>query len=106
MTKRSPIAVFFLSYLTLGIYIIVWRVKTKGELNRLGSNIPTAWLMIIPIVNLWWLWQYAEGVEKVTNKSMSQIVAFILLLLLGGIGDAIIQDTYNKINLVAEVATA
>ena len=106
MTKRSPIAVFFLSYLTLGIYIIVWRVKTKGELNRFGSNIPTAWLLIIPIVNLWWLWQYAEGVEKITNKGMSQVVAFIILLLLGGIGDAIIQDSYNKINLVAQPVVA
>src|SRR6202035_2132867 len=104
MTKRSPIAVFFLSLITFGIYIIVWRVKTKGEMNRLGSNIPTAWLMIIPLVNIWWLWEYAAGVEKVTNKGMSQVVAFILLFLLSAIGDAIIQDSFNKINLVSEPA--
>src|SRR5579872_5705935 len=106
MTKRSPIAVFFLSIFTLGIYIIVWRVKTKGEMNRLGANIPSAWLMIIPLVNIWWLWEYAEGVEKITKKGMTQVVAFILLFLLSAIGDAIIQDTFNKINLVSEVATA
>jgi hypothetical protein len=82
MTKRSPIAVFFLSIFTLGIYIIVWRVKTKGEMNRLGANIPSAWLMIIPLVNIWWLWEYAEGVEKITKKGMTQVVAFILLILL------------------------
>src|SRR5436190_16662780 len=46
MTKRSPISVFFLSIFTIGIYILVWRVKTKREMNRLGSNIPTSWLMI------------------------------------------------------------
>lgn len=106
MTKRSPIAVFFLSIFTLGIYIIVWRVKTKGEMNRLGSNIPSAWLLIIPFVNIWWLWEYAGGVEKVTNKAMSQVVAFILVLLLSAIGDAVIQDSFNKINLVSEVAAA
>lgn len=106
MTKRSPVAVFFLCIITFGIYAIVWRVKTKGEMNRLGCNIPTAWLMIIPIVNFWWLWQYAEGVEKVTNKGMSQVVAFILLFLLSFIGDAILQDSFNKINLVSEVAPA
>src|SRR5579872_4088987 len=99
MTKRSPIAVFFLSIFTLGIYIIVWRVKTKTEMNRLGSNIPTAWLLIIPFVNIWWLWEYAEGVEKVTNKAISQVVAFILVFLLSAIGDAIIQDSFNKVNL-------
>lgn len=106
MTKRSPIAVFFLSLITLGIYIIVWRVKTKGEMNRLGCNIPTSWLMIVPIANFWWLWQYAEGVEKVTKNGMSQVVAFILLVLLSAIGDAIIQDAFNKVNLVGEVVTA
>jgi len=106
MTKRSPITVFFLSIITFGIYIIVWRVKTKDEMNRLGSNIPTAWLMIIPLVNIWWLWEYAEGVEKVTNKAMTQVVAFILLFLLSAIGDAIIQDSYNKINLVSETRSA
>jgi hypothetical protein len=106
MNKRSPIGVFFLSIFTLGIYIIIWRVKTKGEMNRLGSNIPTAWLMIIPFVNIWWLWEYAGGVEKVTNKAMSQVVAFILLFLLSAIGDAIIQDSFNKVNLVSQVAPA
>ena len=106
MTKRSPIAVFFLSLFTFGIYIIVWRVKTKGEMNRLGSNIPTAWLLIIPFVNIWWLWEYAGGVERTTNKAITQVVAFILLLLLSAIGDAVIQDSFNKINLVSEVAPA
>ena len=106
MTKRSPIAVFFLSIFTFGIYIIVWRVKTKGEMNRLGANIPTAWLMIIPFVNIWWLWEYAGGVELVTKKGMSQVVAFILLLLLSAIGDAVLQDAYNKINLQSTVQAA
>src|SRR5438067_446549 len=106
MTKRSAIAVFFLCIFTFGIYNIVWRVKTKGEMNRLGSNIPTAWLLIIPFVNLWWMWEYAGGVEKVTKNGISQIVAFILLLLLWAIGDAIIQDAFNKINLVSEPVAA
>ena len=106
MTKRSPIAVFFLSIFTIGIYSIYWLVKTKGEMNRLGSNIPTAWLLIIPFVNIWWLWEFAGGVEMVTRKSISQVVAFILLLLLRVIGDAVIQDAFNKINLVSEPAAA
>jgi hypothetical protein len=102
MTKRSPIAVFFLSIFTFGIYIIVWRVMTKGEMNRLGANIPSAWLLIIPFVNIWWLWEYSGGVELVTKKQMSQVVAFILVVLLSAIGDAILQDSFNKIDLVSE----
>ncbi|MBS1902791.1 MAG: DUF4234 domain-containing protein [Bacteroidetes bacterium] len=103
MTKRSPIAVFFLSYLTLGIYIIVWRVKTKGEMCRFGADIPTSWCMIIPIVNIWWLWKYAGGVQQITKNSLSQAVSFILLFLLGGIGDAIVQDSFNKVDIQSVV---
>jgi len=97
MKHRGPIAVFFLSIITLGIYSIVWQVKTKGEMNRLGASIPTAWLIIIPFVNWWWLWKYSEGVELVTKNEMSKILAFILLFLLGAIGMAIIQNEFNSI---------
>lgn len=103
MKHRSPIAVFFLSIITLGIYSIYWLVKTKGELNAGGAKIPTAWLIIIPFVNIWWMWKYAEGVELVAKEKMSGIVAFILLWLLGAIGMAIIQNTYN--GLAAPTAT-
>lgn len=97
MKHRGPLAVFFLSLITLGIYAIVWQVKTKGEMNRLGATIPTAWLIIIPFVNWWWLWKYSEGVELVTKNEMSKVVAFLLLFLLGSIGMAIIQNEFNSI---------
>ena len=64
MNNRSPIAVFFLTLVTLGIYGIVWFVKTKDEMNELGAEIPTFWLNLIPFVGIWWMWKYAEGVEQ------------------------------------------
>lgn len=97
MKNRSPVAVFFLSIITFGIYSIVWQVKTKNELNKLGASIPTAWLLIIPFVNIYWLWKYSEGVEKATNGTMSGVLAFVLLFLLGVIGMAILQNEYNKL---------
>ena len=98
MKHRSPIAVFLLPLITFGIYSIYWMVKTKGEMNERGAQIPTAWLIIVPIVNIWWMWKYCEGVEKVTNEKLSGILAFILLFVLGTIGQAIIQDSFNKIS--------
>ncbi len=53
MKNRSPIAVFLLPMFTFGIYGLVWLVKTKNEMNSLGAKIPTAWLLIIPFVNLY-----------------------------------------------------
>ena len=106
MTKRSSIAVFFLSIITFGIYIIVWRVMTKNEMNRFGANIPSAWFMIIPFVNIWWLWQYSEAVEDITKEKLSKVVAFLALILIPSIGDAICQDYFNNIDAQIAVKTA
>lgn len=97
MKKQSPLAVFFLSLITLGIYSIVWHARTRGEMNRLGQNVPTTWLIIVPLVNIWWLWKWSQGVGAVTNEKVSGVLAFILVWLLGAIGQAIIQDAFNKI---------
>ena len=96
MTQRSPIAVFFLPVITLGIYGLIWLVKSKDEMNTQGAEIPTAWLLLVPIVQLWWFWKFAEGVGKVTHNEMSGGLAFILMLLLGNIGMAVIQSSFNK----------
>lgn len=104
MKKRSPAAVLLLPFVTFGIYSWYWAVKTKGEMNKLGEQIPTAWIWLIPLVgSIWWYWKYSEGVEHVTKGKMEKIIAFILLMLLGMIGQAIIQDTFNNLG-AAEVA--
>jgi len=106
MQQRNPIGIVLLTIVTLGIYGLVWMVKTKGEMNARGAAIPTAWLLIVPFVNFYWLWKYSQGVEQVTSKSMSAPVAFILLLLLGMIGSAIIQVEFNKLSAAPGVAAA
>ena len=97
MQHRDPIMVFFLSLITFGIYTLVWYVKTKNEMNAKGTNIPTAWLIIIPLINYFWLWKFCEGVGVVTKKEMGAGVAFLLVFFLGVIGMAIIQDKLNKV---------
>ncbi len=97
MQKRSPVMVVILSVITLGIYAIWWYVTTKNEMNAKGAQIPTAWLIIVPIANIYWEWKFGEGVETVTNKGMSAGTAFLLLFFLGVIGAAIIQSELNKV---------
>jgi|GEM_PF-356322 len=97
MKQRSPAAVFLLSLITFGIYALVWEVKTKGELNRMGADIPTAWLLIVPLGNLYWIWKYCVGVEKVSNGQISAVLALILMLLLSIVGFAILQSEFNKL---------
>ena len=97
MQRRSVAMVFVLTLITFGIYGLIWMVKTKNEMNAQGANIPTAWLLIVPVVQYWWMWKYAGGVEHVTRGKTSQVIAFILMFILGVIGMAIIQDAFNKV---------
>ena len=97
MKKRSPIAVLFLPFITFGIYGLVWYVKTKNEMNRLGANIPTAWLLIIPLANVYWFWVYGTGVAIVTKGAHSALGSFLLRLFLGPIGCAITQNEFNNV---------
>lgn len=101
MKQRNIIAVALLPFITFGIYGLYWQIKTKGEMNSLGATVPTAWLLIVPLVNIWWVWKYSEGVEKVTAGKLEQVISFMLLLLLGPIGAAIIQDSFNKTGVAA-----
>jgi len=97
LKKREPVLVLIFWVITLGIYGLYWEIKTAWELNDSGADIPTAWLIIIPIINIWWAWKFCEGVELVTDGRMSTPLAFILWFLLGFIGAAIVQGSLNKV---------
>ncbi|MGB2799992.1 MAG: DUF4234 domain-containing protein [Dehalococcoidia bacterium] len=97
MKRRSPILVLVLSIITFGIYALVWYVITKGEMNRRGARIPTALLIIIPLVNIYWMWKFCEGVGHVTKERMSGPIAFLLLFFLSVIGMAIVQSSLNNV---------
>lgn len=96
MQKRSVAGVIVLTIVTFGIYSIYWHVKTKNEMVEQGADIPTAWLLLVPIASIYWYWKWCGGVEYTTRGKMSGPVAFLLMLLLSIIGIAIIQDAFNK----------
>lgn len=97
MTKRKPVAVALLPFVTFGISALVWVVKSKGEMVSKRADIPTSWLIIVPFAGIWYLWKWSQGVEKVTNKGMSSMEAFLVMLFLGSIGHAIVQSKFNKV---------
>ena len=98
MKRVEPIMVVILSIITFGIYALIWYVSTKDQMNANGAKIPSAWLIIVPIINFYWMWKFCEGIGIVTNKRMDGVIAFLLLALLGLIGMAIIQDSLNKVS--------
>ena len=96
MTQRSILMVFILSIVTLGLYLIYWLVVTKNEMVSQGADIPSAILLIIPVVNIWWMWKYCQGVEYISNKGLTAGVAFLLYIFIGFIAVLIFQNEFNK----------
>lgn len=100
MPERSVAFVIVVSLITCGIYSLIWFVKTKREMVDMGADIPTAWLIIVPFANIYWMWKWSGGVDLVTEQlprgRMTQPIAFLLILVLDIIGIAIIQDAFNK----------
>lgn len=95
MKNRSPITVLVLSLVTFGIYALVWHVQTKEEMNRTyGTNIPTAWLLLIPFVGaLYWIWKWSEGAERATGTS--GITVFLLMMLIPVVGIPVMASKFN-----------
>ena len=97
MKNRNPIVVALLTFITCGLYFIYWLVATKQEMTKLGASIPTAWLILVPFVNLWWLWRWSKGVEFVTKGQWGAAPAFLLCWLIAIVGAPLTQSYFNKI---------
>lgn len=72
-------------------------VSTKNEINSRGAKIPTAWLIILPIANLYWVYKYCEGFAQKIKKDNNTLLWFILYLLVSIIMPALIQSELNKL---------
>lgn len=94
---RNIFLVYLFSIITFGIYGLYWAVSTKEEINRLGGDIPTAWLIIIPIANLYWIYKYCEGFSEKVKKDNNPILWFVVYVLVGIIMPAIVQSELNKL---------
>jgi hypothetical protein len=96
MKRVDPILLVFLSIITFGIYALVWYVSTKHQANALGAKIPTCWLIILPIIDFYWMWKFCEGIEYVTNKKVEGVISFLAIMFLSVIGMAIVQNGINN----------
>jgi len=94
--QRNIVLVYIYSIITFGIYAIYWMVSTKEEINSMGASIPTAWLIIVPIANIYWVYKYCEGFAVYVKKDNNTILWFVLYILVGIIMPAIVQSELNK----------
>lgn len=93
--EKSPAAVFFLTLITCGIYGIFWFAGTKDAMEARGAEIGPVWHMFIPVLGLLWLWKWCQGVEHVSRGELSGGITFLKVWLLGAIGMAMLQSSFN-----------
>jgi len=95
--RRNIFLIYLFSMITFGIYWIYWTVSTKNEMNKLGAKIPTAWLLIVPIANIYWIYKYTEGFVGQVKKDNNTTLWFILFFFFGIIMPIIVQKELNKL---------
>lgn len=98
MRHRSGLAVLVLSLASAFAFSIVWLCQTRRDMIRLGARIPTPWLLVTPITALYFAWCWAEGARLVTAGRISTASAFLSLCLLGPLGMARLQETFNALS--------
>lgn len=96
MTKRNPFTVWLFSVITCGIYAIYWYYVTTEQMKTRGADIPTFILLFIPLVGLFWVWKFMEGVQKVTNGKANAGSTFLLCFAFG-IGIIFAQKALNEV---------
>ena len=97
-TKRGIGMLYVLIIITLGIYGIYWLIKTKGEINQnYNENIPTCWLLIIPIANIYWLFRFTEVFVKRVRQKDDVVIYFILFWFISIIAPYVVQSELNKL---------
>ncbi|OGB83784.1 hypothetical protein A3F66_00570 [candidate division TM6 bacterium RIFCSPHIGHO2_12_FULL_32_22] len=101
---RNLAFVILMSIFTLGIYWLYWLVKTKDEINSLGGDVPTAWLIIIPIANIYFWYKYANGfvayVEKQPENNTLVLLYTLCFMFLPILNVVIIQTKLNSMATV------
>ena len=95
---RSPKTVLLLGLVTFGIYGVFWLAQTANDLKRRGgASLPPLWQVLIPVLNLIWVWKWSAAVEEVTAGEQSQAVTFAKVVLLGPFGWAWLQSAFNEL---------
>jgi hypothetical protein len=95
--QRNPALVLLLWIVTLGIYGIYWIVVTKHEMCEKGAKIPPAWLVVIPIINLYFLYKYCKGISQLAMKDEYPWLWFLLWLLFWPVAVVLFQIGLNGI---------
>jgi hypothetical protein len=94
--ERNPITVIVLMMCTCGIYMLYWLFVTSEELKELGATLPQVWFILIPGLNLYYLYKYLEEWHRIVKFEQDLIMVVIVMWLLSPLGVYWVQTELNK----------
>ncbi len=94
--NKNVFLVYFFSIITFGIYWTVWTVKSKRDMNALGADIPTSWLLIVPIANFYYMYKYCEGFSETVKKDNHTVLWCVVSFFAGIFMPFFVQTELNK----------
>lgn len=87
------IRLIILSVITFGIYIVYWFVLLKRTLVERGeTDLPTSWLFIIPIANLYIMWRVYQSLEKLSDGKLNALMLMLISVVFAPASVVIIHD--------------
>ncbi len=78
MKERSAVMMIVLTFITCGIYTLVYAIMSTDEMKKMGGDIPHWILVFIPFVNFYFFWKWCAAVDTLTDGAQNGVVLFIL----------------------------
>jgi len=98
IVKRGLVALYLFGILTGGVSLIYWAVRVKDEMNSLGGDIPSAWLLLLPGGFFFWAFKFYEAFSLHVMRDGSPWLWFALALAVPWAMPCIVQNALNGLS--------
>ena len=95
--ERNPIMVIILSMCTCGIYMLYWIWDTSKELIELKAELPALLHIIVPGLNLYFMYKYLEEWHRIVKYEQDFIMVLVIMFVFSPIVIYWVQTELNKL---------
>ena len=83
LNQPSKSKIWLLSLLTLGLYFFYWCSRSRADINSSAKQplVPSCWYLVVPGLNYFWMWLYAEALQKVSYKRIKASDVFLVYVI-------------------------
>jgi len=95
--ERDPMMVLVYTFLTCGLYMLYWLFETSKELTELKAELPELWFIIIPGLNLYFMYKYLEEWHRIVKYEQDFMMVLLIAFVFSPIVIYWVQIELNKL---------